>query len=396
MRQDCNLHCIGRTKILHGSAQVANKRNLTNYFVSPATGSTPLNLMRLHFQHFFHRIPFKYWLKLPITAFVAFLFAPFNLYERIALRKKIRDIQLDEAPVFILGHWRSGTTHLHNLLHQDPDFGCTSTMHCLFPHSFLTNPLVKLFLKLFMPSTRPMDNVAINMASPQEDELGTANVTPYSFYNTWMFPRSVWRDYKRYVRFEGVSDRQKERWKRKYLYLLKKAALNSGANRLVLKNPAHTARIPLLLELFPKAKFIFLYRNPVTVFYSTRRLYTDALPQFAMQTLPQAQADKEIFRIYEDLMAAYLEARDMIPSENLMELRFEDLEADRMGKLKEIYRRFDLPGWEKAEAAVSAYLGDIKSYKKNVHTYSDAEIRLVQEKWGFAFKELGYEVELAS
>lgn len=375
---------------------MASKRKSINYFVSPATGSTPGNLMRLHLQHFFHRIPFKYWLKLPITSFVSFLFAPFNLWERIALNKKLKAVEVDESPIFIVGHWRSGTTHLHNLLHQDSNFGCTSTMQCLFPSSFLTNPLVKVFLKLFMPSTRPMDNVAINMGSPQEDELGTANVTPYSFYNAWMFPRSVWRDYKRYVRFEGVSERQKSKWKRKYMRLLKKATLNSGGNRLVLKNPAHTARIPLLLELFPKAKFIFIYRNPVTVFYSTRRLYIDALPQFAMQTLPPEQMDKEIFRIYEDLMAAYLDARDQIPAENLVELRFEDLEKDRMGKLEDIYKQFGLADWKAAEAAISAYLGDIKSYKKNVHTYSDEEIRVVQEKWAFAFSELGYETALAT
>lgn len=352
--------------------------------------------MRVHFRHFWHWISPKYWLKLPITALVAFIFAPFNLYERLALRKKLKETELDESPIFILGHWRSGTTHLHNLLAQDENLGYTSTMQSLFPHSFLTNPLVKLFLKVFMPKTRPMDNVAIEMDSPQEDELTTANVSPYSFYNAWMFPRSVWKDYRRYVRFEGVSEGQKARWKRQYIYLLKKATLNKAGRRLVLKNPAHTARVSTLVEMFPKAKFIFIYRDPVTVFYSTRRLYLNALPQFAVQTLSDEQMDREIFRIYDDLMKCYFEERALIPEENLIELRFEDLEQNRMGKLAEIYEQFDMPGWEAAREAITSYLGDIKSYKKNVHRYSEEEIRLVKEKWAFAFSELGYETEPVS
>ena len=33
--------------------------------------------------------------------------------------------------------------------------------------------------------------------------------------------------------------------------------------RIVLKSPAHTARVRVLLELFPKARFVHIIRDPV-------------------------------------------------------------------------------------------------------------------------------------
>jgi len=43
-----------------------------------------------------------------------------------------------EAPLFILGHYRSGTTHLHNLLALDPQFAAPTFFQVLNPHTFLS------------------------------------------------------------------------------------------------------------------------------------------------------------------------------------------------------------------------------------------------------------------
>ena len=43
-----------------------------------------------------------------------------------------------EAPLFILGHYRSGTTHLHNLLALDPQFAAPTFFQALNPHTFLS------------------------------------------------------------------------------------------------------------------------------------------------------------------------------------------------------------------------------------------------------------------
>src|SRR5262245_25743508 len=42
-----------------------------------------------------------------------------------------------DGPVFVLGHWRSGTTLLHELLARDPRHAAPTTFDCLSPHHFL-------------------------------------------------------------------------------------------------------------------------------------------------------------------------------------------------------------------------------------------------------------------
>ena len=367
------------------------KYSKTQYrLVGPAVGTTLINLLRIDFDHFLHWIPFVYWLKRPINYLVCLIYAPFNLFEVIKYGKRIRETQLNGDPVFIVGHWRSGTTHLHNLLVQDPKLGFTTQMQCLFPNSFLTNPLVKFFIKNFQPSTRPMDNMAIDLETPQEEEIATANTMLYSFYNAWAYPKSLMRDYKRYVLFEGLSERQKRKWQKGYMRVCKKATIYHQGRRLVLKNPANTSRIPALLELFPNAKFIHIYRHPVNVFYSTRKLYATAMPNMAHQDLSQEESDAAIMEIYDDMMHRFFEDRHLIPKENLFEVRYEDFEHDRMGILASMYNQFNLPGWEDASGKIQQYLDDLGTYQKNKFPFTYEECQLVRDKWGFAFDELQY------
>src|SRR6476660_735134 len=49
----------------------------------------------------------------------------------------IRDLKL-QPPLFVLGHWRSGTTHLHQLLAQDTRFAFPTNFQVAFPQTFMT------------------------------------------------------------------------------------------------------------------------------------------------------------------------------------------------------------------------------------------------------------------
>lgn len=73
-------------------------------------------------------------------------------------------------PLFVLGYWRSGTTHLHNLLAVDDRFAFPNTYQVLFPHTFLsTETKGSAALARFMPTQRIMDNVKAGPLEPQED-----------------------------------------------------------------------------------------------------------------------------------------------------------------------------------------------------------------------------------
>ncbi|MCB1496736.1 MAG: sulfotransferase, partial [Bauldia sp.] len=95
---------------------------------------------------------------------------------------RIRETRV-QPPVFIIGHWRTGTTLLHELLDCDPRFAAPTTFQCMFPESFLmTQRLVRPWIKRLLPATRPFDNMSFGPDRPQEDEFALLNTgmrTPY-------------------------------------------------------------------------------------------------------------------------------------------------------------------------------------------------------------------------
>src|SRR5207247_428157 len=94
-------------------------------------------------------------------------------------------------PLFILGHWRSGTTHLHNLLAEDTEqFAFPSNYQVFNPRVFLSteDQYVRRFARL-CPPKRPMDNMALSFLTPQEDEIAVALISLRSPELSNSFPR---------------------------------------------------------------------------------------------------------------------------------------------------------------------------------------------------------------
>src|SRR5690625_7123547 len=52
--------------------------------------------------------------------------APFSTLERLMIANRLPDTGDMAPPVVVLGHWRSGTTHLYNIMSHDPGFAYVS------------------------------------------------------------------------------------------------------------------------------------------------------------------------------------------------------------------------------------------------------------------------------
>ena len=82
------------------------------------------------------------------------------VFERLLYSHRVRQTELREPPLFVLGHWRSGTTLLHELLMLDPRHTCPNTYQCFAPHHFLwTEWFVPPLIRWTLPAKRPMDDV---------------------------------------------------------------------------------------------------------------------------------------------------------------------------------------------------------------------------------------------
>ena len=311
--------------------------------------------------------------------------------ERLFWNKRARSVAITQPPIFILGHWRTGTTHLHNLMCCDPQFGFVSTFQALGPESCLLplNPLQPV-ITWCAPTHRHMDRMPLGPSLPQEEEFALCNLCSSSFYVGWYFPRRMNELFRKYVLFEDISDSERLEWSDQYLDVLKKATVRANGRPLVLKNPVNTGRIPALLQLFPDAKFIHVYRDPYAVFKSTLNLHRATLDMIAFQQIPDSEIERNVLTFYRDMMLRYLEDRTLIPEGNLAEVRFEDLEREPIERMAAIYAELGLSGWDEALPHVTRHLKSQADYRKNHFPSDPGDSEKVEQHWGFALDAWGY------
>ena len=118
-------------------------------------------------------------------------------------------------------------------------------------------------MELNIPEKRPSDNVKLSADFPQEEEFALGSMTNATFYHFFYFPSLNDLLYEKFIRLRGITAKAKESLKRKYNELLVKAALNTKKDQIIIKNPLNTGKIKLLLEMYPDAKFIHIFRNPI-------------------------------------------------------------------------------------------------------------------------------------
>ena len=317
---------------------------------------------------------------------------PFTLLEQAFVRMKFDDGTLAEPPIFIVGHWRSGTTHLYNILSQGSRFGYVSPFATALPWDFLLlGRMLEPLLARALPSGRYIDNVAVEPDSPQEDEIALANMTPLSFYHGLYFPGRFEQAFDSGVFFDGCSTAEVESWQRTLRYFYRKLSLRQDGRRLLIKNPVYTARIGLLAETFPGAKFIHIHRSPYKVFGSMQNFYRALFAQFALQPYDHVPVDEVIFRSYGRMMDALVRDSAGLPSNQFAEIRFEDLQSQPLDTLSAIYDRLELNGFAEATPAFSDYLDAVRGYKKGSHRISaDLQARIADrwqpyiERWGYS------------
>jgi hypothetical protein len=295
-------------------------------------------------------------------------------------------------PLFVLGIWRSGTTHLHNLLARDDRFAYPNFYQANHPHTFLSTerPLARV-VDMLLPETRPLDSVKLGAWEPQEDEFALCCLTGRSFYLSLAFPRRA-EHYDRYLTFRQAGASEVGEWKAALTWFVQKLSLKYG-RPLVLKSPGHTCRVRMLLDLFPEAKFVHIHRDPFTVFQSSKHMMRKAWPWWTLQRPDEGGLDERIIRQYKEVFEVFFEERGLIPHRHFHELSFDELEKDPIGQIRELYQRLELPDFEHVELVLREYLHSLSGYRKNTFPELSPELReRIAAEWRRCFDEWGYPV----
>ncbi|MEM9187488.1 MAG: sulfotransferase [Planctomycetota bacterium] len=312
--------------------------------------------------------------------------------QQLALGGKIRRAEIKRPPIFIIGHWRSGTTHLHELMIRDERFAYPTTYECFAPHHFLITGWVlpKLF-HFLLPRKRPMDNMRAGFQRPQEDEFGmVAMGAPTTYYRT-AFPNEPVpgmdtlnsRDF-------SAADRASFRGALTYFM---RALTVKNQKRLVLKSPPHTGRVEMLAEWFPGAKFVHISRHPYAIFPSMKHTWAalDEAQGFQFRTDYGAAMDAFIHDCYERMYKGFDQQRASVAPGDWCEVRYEDVAADPVGQVESIYDRLDLAGFEHARPTLESYAASLREYKPNKLDIEPSIKKQIDERWAWYLKRFGYE-----
>ncbi|HEC82109.1 MAG TPA: sulfotransferase [Thermoplasmatales archaeon] len=335
----------------------------------PLAGSTFTNLLRLLAQNRF-KISLIGLPRLLYATLMSFTLSPLTVYEKIKYDKQINQMVIKKPPIFIVGHWRSGTTYIHNLFSMDKQFGYPTTFQTVAPAVFLRfEKLIKPLVDSSLPEKRPQDDVDLHVDLPQEEEYALGNISPYSFYNGWCFPKNM-ELYNNYVDIQNIPKEKIEEFKKIYMYYLKKLTFYWKGKQLVLKNPSNTARIKILLEMFPDAKFVHIYRNPYHVYLSMMRNIEKEMTLYCIQKPPDKKTfEKSMVNLYNRMHTKYFKEKKLIPPENLVETRYEEFLANPLKEMKRIYDQLNIPGFEKNKKRFEEYIktqSKIKTYKYKI------------------------------
>jgi hypothetical protein len=293
-------------------------------------------------------------------------------------------------PLIILGHWRSGTSLVLRLLALDHQFAYPQMFQTHHPHTFLTTAswLTPLTASL-LPRTRVADEMAVGWRLPAEDELALANLTGLSFRIGRIFPRRT-RHYDRFLTLRGCEPAEVETWMGALRGFVRKLTWKYR-RPLLLKSPPHTARIALLLRVFPDARFVHVRRDPYAVFQSTCQELGRAAPFSRVQAHDEPDLTGLVIERYRTLYGAFVEQRALIPEGRLHEVTFEALERDPVTEIRAIYAGLGLAGFEAVAPRLAAVAEASKGYRKTrPEPLPETLRRRIVQAWGPSFEAWGY------
>lgn len=342
-----------------------------------------LMLPRLHRIH-----PLRIPMALIVT-FCAVVNSVLHRVERLIYGRAIDGTPLDKPPIFILGHWRSGTTYLHELLVLDDQFAYPTTYECFAPNHFvLTGRIFPRLLGFLLPAKRPNDDMAVSFQHPQEDEFALVAMGAPSPMLRLAFPNDA-PVHMEFLDMEGTDAKDLSRWQDAMRQFIRTQTYLKG-KPLVLKSPPHTGRIRVLAEMFPGAKFIHLVRDPYSLYASTRRLWY-ALEQVQGFQFPKfKQLDEYVFSAFDRMYRGFEEQRPSIPESQICEVRYEDLARDPLREVQRVYDELKLGDFEHVRDKIAASVSDRKSYRTTRHETDETLKAQIRERWSDYFERYGY------
>jgi hypothetical protein len=319
----------------------------------------------------------------PMTSMLA-------IAQKLGWSRAIAKTKLEQPPIFILGHWRSGTTLLHEYLGLDPRFASPTTYQCFAPwHFLLTEGMVTRYGNWLLPDRRPMDNMKAGWALPQEDEFALMNLGAPSPYLRLMFPNHP-VPYTETLDSDRFSPADLQAWRRQLEWFVK-ALTYKTRKQLLLKSPPHTGRIGILRQMYPDSKFIHIVRDPRKLYPSTMKLWNSLDENQALQS-PTDQSMLQAF-VLDSLVSMYQAFdgdRASVPDNQIIDVRYEQFVAKPVQTLEAIYKHLDLGPCEQVRSNWESKSDQEQGYQTNKLQIDPQQEAIILDRWSDYARKYGY------
>lgn len=340
----------------------------------------------------FRIAPIRWGMAVIITGMAVFFNSPFATIQKIFYGKRIRETKLAGDPIFIIGHWRSGTTLLHEYLIHDSRFTFADTYACFVPEHFIVSRyILRPIAAILMPKKRPIDNMAAGFDRPQEDEFALTSMGLPSPYRNIIFPNNPTIIDPEYLTLRDISEQQRCEWLAGLDLFLKSLTYLSPDKRIVLKSPPHTGRIRTILKQYPNAKFVHIHRHPYSIFPSTYNLWMRLSRDEGAQRPSGKGLEDYIFNTLNTMYESFEADLKLFQPNQFCEIAYEELTANPMATLEKIYQNLQLGEFETVQPVLEKFAATQKSYQKNKFDLSEEMKEQIANRWQRYFERYGYE-----
>lgn len=304
------------------------------------------------------------------------------LQERLEIEETYRrhpeiEDEVVDAPVFIVGQARSGTSILFELLSQDGQFGVPTNWEIMFPcpppeaATYRSDPRIAKAQHLLTqwhrvaPSFLAMHELGASIPNECKVAMNCTFVTDnltgifqIPSYYQWLTQADLSVPYAYYKR------------------MLKLLQWKNPRSHWLLKSPSHTESLPVLFKVFPDAQVVYTHRDPIKARASVTNL---------LGTLYWMRSDKPFdAAAFERLLTPEAYAHSLnrvieqiedgsIPRSRIHDLLFADLMAQPQETLARLYQQMGLPFSEQARSNVLSYLAEKPQGRFGKHQYSVGE-----------------------
>jgi hypothetical protein len=271
-----------------------------------------------------------------------------------SLNRRLSEARVANAPplappLFIVGPWRSGTTVMHELLTAATGWPTPLTWQCMNATAFQLLPAPPQNIGV----ARPMDGLEISALSPQEDEFALLTLGVDSAYRGFLMPERLPELLHTFD--PGYWDRHEADWLPRFERFMAAVLACGGqpGQRLILKSPNHSFRLPALLRRFPDAQVVWMVRDAATVFHSNRKMWQAMFAEHRLTTGVADGLDAFLGAALQSCAQVLQQLRAALPAQRWISVEQTTLAADPRGTVAGVMAQLGLQAGPEAALEIA-------------------------------------------